>query len=200
MNKHELILGSSSPYRRQLLERLQYPFTVANPDCDETPLLDETAMVTAQRLAKTKALALADRYPHAVIIAGDQVALLSGQQIGKPKDIEHAVQLLLSMSGETVLFYSALAVLNAQTGRMQEAMVPTKVVFRDLTEAKIRRYLALEPDALNCAGAAKSECLGGLLIESIESTDPNALIGLPLFTLIGFLEKEGFDFLVAADL
>lgn len=190
-----LVLASTSPYRLEVVKRLQLPVVAARPHCDEMPFAHETALETAVRLAETKAMSLQADYPDSLIIGGDQVALLDDQQIGKPKDVAHAVEMLLWMSGRTVIFYSALCLLNAKTGRTQAAVGVTKVTFRPLTEAKIRRYLAAEPDALNCAGAAKSEALGGALILKIESDDPAALIGVPLFQLVTFLENEGLSVL-----
>lgn len=191
----QLVLASTSPFRREIIGRLGLPFTCCAPICDETPLTDETALETACRLARTKAQSLAGRFPHALIIGSDQVALLDGQQIGKPTDLEHAVEMLQWMAGRTVLFHTALALYNSQNHSLQETVDITTVTLRALTESQIRRYLEREPDALFCAGAAKSEGLGGALIERIESRDPNALIGVPLFDLVGMLANQGMEIL-----
>lgn len=191
----QLVLASTSPFRREIIGRLGLPFTCCAPVCDETPLAGETALETACRLARAKAQSLADRFPQALIIGSDQVALLDGQQIGKPADLEHAVKMLQWMAGRTVRFHTALALYNSQNHSLQETVEITAVSMRALTEAQIRRYLEREPDALFCAGAAKSEGLGGALIERIESRDPNALIGVPLFDLVGMLASQGMEIL-----
>ncbi len=190
-----LILASTSPFRHALLARFGLDFAAIAPDCDETPLAGETAAATAQRLARDKAKSLAHAYPQALIIGSDQVALLEGQQLGKPGTHEKAVAMLQAMRGQTVAFHTALCLFNSATGHSQEMVDITRVVMRDYSDAQIAAYLAREPDALRCAGAAKSEGLGGALIERIESTDPNALIGFPVFALIGFLAAEGLEVL-----
>jgi septum formation protein len=189
----QLVLASTSPFRREILTRLGIPFTATAPDCDETPLPGESALATAVRLARSKAQSLADRYPAALIIGSDQVALLDDEQIGKPASLEHAVEMLQRMSGRTTRFHTALALYNNVNGRWRESVEITAVTMRRLDEATIRRYLQREPDALMCAGSAKSEGLGGALIERVESRDPNALIGLPLFDLVGMLAAEGME-------
>lgn len=186
-----LVLASTSRFRRELLSRLGLPFEVAAPVCDETPLPGETTLATAVRLARIKAQSLKEQFPDGLLIGSDQVALLDGEQIGKPGTLENARAMLTAMSGRTVAFHTALALYNAQTGRLQEAVDITKVTLRTLTLEEIDAYLAREPDALHCAGAAKSEGLGGALIECIVSADPNALIGLPLFALVTQLKNEG---------
>lgn len=187
----KLVLASTSRFRRELLSRLGLPFEVAAPVCDETPLPNETALETAVRLARIKAESLKEQFPDALLIGSDQVALLDGLQIGKPGTLDKARAMLAAMSGRTVAFHTALAVYNASTGRLQEAVDITNVTLRTLSAAEIDAYLAREPDALHCAGAAKSEGLGGALIERIVSADPNALIGLPLFALVTLLKNEG---------
>ncbi|BEV71855.1 MULTISPECIES: nucleoside triphosphate pyrophosphatase [unclassified Paludibacterium] len=191
----QLVLASTSVFRREILSRLGLPFIAAAPHCDETPLPGESAPDTACRLARIKAQSLAGAYPDALIIGSDQVALLDGQQIGKPQDQEHAVRMLLNQQGRTTVFHTALALYDSASGKLQEHVDLTRVTLRPLNEAQIRHYLAQEPDALYCAGAAKSEGLGGALIERIESTDPNALIGLPLFALVSMLEQAGLPIL-----
>ncbi|QBJ78869.1 nucleoside triphosphate pyrophosphatase [Aquitalea sp. USM4] len=191
----QIILASTSRYRQEIIARLGLPFTAVPPVCDETPLPGESALDTAVRLARTKAQSLAADYPNALIIGSDQVALLDGQQIGKPGSFENGVAMLQWMSGRTVVFHSALALYNTASGRLQETVGITRVTLRQLTEQQIRNYLTREPDALHCAGSAKSEGLGGTLLEKVESDDPNALIGVPLFRLISMLNAEGVEIL-----
>jgi septum formation protein len=191
----QIILASTSRYRQEIIARLGLPFTAVPPVCDETPLSGESALDTAVRLARSKAQSLAADYPNALIIGSDQVALLDGQQIGKPGSFENGVAMLQWMSGRTVVFHSALALYNTASGRLQETVGITRVTLRQLTEQQIRNYLTREPDALHCAGSAKSEGLGGALLEKVESDDPNALIGVPLFKLISMLNAEGVEIL-----
>jgi len=191
----QIVLASTSRYRQEIIARLGLPFTAVPPVCDETPLPGETALDTAVRLARTKAQSLAQSYPDALIIGSDQVALLDGQQIGKPGSFENGVAMLQWMSGRTVVFHSALALYNSASGRLQETVGITRVTLRQLSEQQIRNYLTREPDALHCAGSAKSEGLGGALLQKVESDDPNALIGVPLFDLISMLNAEGVEIL-----
>lgn len=186
-----LILGSSSLFRQQQLKRLNLPFQAACPQFDETPLENEAAPDTALRLAEGKALSLAAAFPQALIIGADQVAVCKGRHLGKPQSVAKAQQMLRETAGQVLTFYSALVLLNSAEKRIHRHVDVTTVVMRPLTEAQITRYLALEPDAVHCAGAAKSEGLGTLLIERIDSSDPHALIGLPLFKLVDFLQAEG---------
>ncbi|HFC8535869.1 TPA: nucleoside triphosphate pyrophosphatase [Neisseria bacilliformis] len=186
-----IILGSSSVFRRQQLERLGLPFQTAAPDFDETPIPGETAAETALRLAVGKARSLADRFPAALIIGADQVAWCGGRQLGKPMSVANAQQMLTELSGQRIEFYSAICLLNSFSDGLQCHVDTTVVTMRQLSAEQISRYLAREPDALYCAGAAKSEGLGSVLLEKVESSDPNALIGLPLFRLIDFLQREG---------
>lgn len=190
MNSQPLVLASTSIYRSQLLSTLQLPFQTAAPDVDETPLPGESAEQTSWRLAQVKAEVVAKRFPDALIIGSDQVALLDGKQIGKPLNHDNAVIQLTSMRGKTVTFYTALSLLNAASGEMQTDVAITKVTFRDLSDDAIERYLRKE-QPYHCAGSAKSEGLGIALIRSIQGDDPNALIGLPLILLVGMLEKQG---------
>ncbi|WP_037585634.1 Maf family protein [Stenoxybacter acetivorans] len=190
-----LVLASTSRFRQQQLERLNIPFQAAKPIFDETPLAHETAPQTALRLAEGKARSLAADYPNALIIGADQVAFCGNQQLGKPLTTDKAQQMLSFLSGKTVYFYSSVVLLNTAANRIHRHTDTTAVTMRTLSENQIMRYLAQEPDAVHCAGAAKSEGLGTLLIEHINSTDPNALIGLPLFRLIDFLLAEGFPLL-----
>lgn len=190
MNSQPLILASTSKYRSQLLSTLQIPFLTAAPDVDETPLPGESAEQTSWRLAQIKAEVVAKRFPDSLIIGSDQVALLEGQQLGKPMNHDNAVKQLRAMRGKTVTFYTALSLLNAANGEMQTDVAITKVSFRDLSDDEIERYL-LKEQPYHCAGSAKSEGLGIALISSMEGDDPNALIGLPLIKLVGMLEKQG---------
>ena len=190
MNSQPLVLASTSIYRSQLLSTLQIPFQTTAPDVDETPLPGESAEQTSWRLSQTKAQAAAARFPNALIIGSDQVALLDGQQIGKPLSHDNAVRQLSAMRGKTVTFYTALSLLNAASGEMQTDVAITNVGFRDLSDDEIERYLKKE-QPYHCAGSAKSEGLGIALISRIQGDDPNALIGLPLILLVAMLEKQG---------
>lgn len=190
MNSQPLVLASTSIYRSQLLSTLQIPFQTAAPDVDETPLPGESAEQTSWRLAQIKAQVVAKRFPNALIIGSDQVALLEGQQIGKPLNHDNAVRQLRAMRGKTVSFYTALSLLNAASNEMQTDVAVTKVTFRDLSNDEIERYLKKE-QPYHCAGSAKTEGLGIALISRIQGDDPNALIGLPLILLVGMLEKQG---------
>lgn len=188
--KPQLILASSSIYRRELLERLQLSFSVVVPDVDETPLPNEKPEETALRLAQVKARKIGDLHPNALVIGCDQVATLDGLQLGKPLTHDNAVKQLTLMRGRTVFFHSALCVFNAASGNMQAEDVIYEVRFRQLTDAQIENYLRLE-QPYHCAGSAKSEGLGIALMEYMRGDDPNALIGLPLISLISMLQKEG---------
>lgn len=190
MNSQLLVLASTSIYRSELLTTLQIPFQTAAPDVDETPLPGESAEQTSWRLSQTKAQVVAKRFPGALIIGSDQVALLDGQQIGKPLSHDNAVRQLSAMRGKTVTFYTALTLLNTANGEMQTDVAITNVGFRNLSDGEIERYLKKE-QPYHCAGSAKSEGLGIALISRIQGDDPNALIGLPLILLVGMLEKQG---------
>lgn len=185
-----LILASSSPYRRELLEHLQLPFTVVVPNVDETPLPEEAPEQTALRLAQAKARKVGAAHPDSLVIGCDQVATLGGLQLGKPITHDNAVAQLLLMRGRTVTFHSALCLFNASTGNMQVEDVLYEVRLRNLSDEQIERYL-LKEQPYHCAGSAKYEGLGIALIESMHGGDPNALIGLPLITLVTMLQNEG---------
>lgn len=187
--KQTLILASSSEYRRQLLQKLQIPFTSIAPKIDETALLDEKPHETALRLAQEKARKIGGEYPHALIIGCDQVATLDGEQLGKPGNHQNATKQLQKMRGREVTFHSALCLYNAATDTMQAQVVPYLVKFRQLTDEQIENYLAKE-QPYQCAGSAKSEGLGIALMERMLGDDPNALIGLPLIKLISMLQNE----------
>lgn len=192
MSRPELILGSSSIYRRGLLERLGLPFICISPDVDEAPLPHETPAQTAHRLALRKAQTVATIHTRALIIGSDQVADLNGCALGKPGDHAGAMRQLRAMRGQRVIFHTALCLLDAASGRHQLETVPTTVQFRDLDDTQIERYLRRE-QPYDCAGSAKIECLGIALVERVESPDPTALIGLPLIALVGMLKREGIE-------
>lgn len=187
-----LILGSTSRYRQELLGRLRLPFTVEAPRVDETPRPGEAPAALAERLALAKAEEVAARHADAVVIGSDQVADLAGQPLGKPGTHARAVEQLRSMSGRSVLFHTALAVLRPQTGYRRVLRVPVTVRFRQLNEAEIETYLRAE-QPYDCAGSAKSESLGIALLDAIESDDPTALIGLPLIATARLLREAGLD-------
>ena len=187
-----LILASTSRYRRELLERLRIPFQALSPETDETPLPGEPPAALAERLALAKARALASRHPDAVVIGADQVADVDGDAVSKPGDHERAVLQLRAMSGRTIVFQTALAVVRASTGFAQVRRVPVSVRFRVLTDAEIEFYLRTE-QPYDCAGSAKVEALGIALLDAIESDDPTALIGLPLIQTAALLRAAGLD-------
>lgn len=187
-----LILGSTSRYRRELLQRLRVPFEVVSPEVDETPLPGEQSAAMAQRLALGKARAVASKFAAAVVIGSDQVADLDGEPVGKPGTHERAFEQLRSMSGRSVVFHTAVAVVRGDVGFEGVALVPVTVRFRTLTDAQIEHYLRAE-QPYDCAGSAKSEALGIALLESIESNDPTALVGLPLIQTCALLRQAGID-------
>jgi septum formation protein len=188
-----LILGSTSRYRRELLERLKLPFEVHSPaSVDETPLVGERPDVLARRLAMAKAQAVAAAHPQAIVIGADQVAELGGQPIGKPGTHARAVEQLRAMRGRSVIFHTAVAVVCLSSGFQKEALVPVTVRFRDLSDAEIEHYLLIE-QPYDCAGSAKAEALGIALLEAVVSDDPTALIGLPLIRTCALLREAGID-------
>lgn len=187
-----LILASTSKYRQQLLQRLGFPFGTYAPNLDETPLAQESPIATATRLAQLKASAAASTHSRSLIIGSDQVAECDGLRLEKPGTRELAMMQLHAASGKTATFHTAVALLNSATGKLQAAVVPTRVRFRELSRSEIDRYVDREP-AYDCAGSAKSEGLGIALMETIECDDPTALIGLPLIALCEMLRNEGFS-------
>ena len=193
-NNRNLILGSTSAYRRDLLARLHIPFEVAAPDVDETPLPGEAPHALAERLALAKARVVAVRFPHAVVIGSDQVADLNGQSLGKPGTHDKAVAQLRQMRGQTVVFQTAVAVVCLDTGFEQSSLAAVRTKFRDLTDDEIESYLQLEKP-YDCAGSAKSEGLGIALLDAIYSDDPTALIGLPLIRTCQMLRAAGMALL-----
>ena len=185
-----LVLASTSPYRRELLERLQIPFETVAPQADESALPDEAPQATALRLAEAKARAVANSYPDALIIGSDQVAAQGAQRFGKPGTRANAIAQLRAMRGMEVVFHTGLCLLDAASGAVQTRCIDIHVGFRDLSDTEIEAYLDKE-DALNCAGSAKSEGLGISLLTYLRGDDPNALIGLPLIALCDMLRKAG---------
>lgn len=186
----QLVLASTSVYRRELLARLRLPFETAKPETDETPLANESPRDLALRLAKQKAQAVAKRFPHALIIGSDQVCHVGGRIYGKPGTRERAIAQLEQLSGQTALFDTALCVLNSATGEAETVCVPTETRFRPLNREEIARYVDAD-QPLDCAGAAKSESLGVALLTYMRSDDPTALVGLPLIELCRMLRAAG---------
>ena len=189
-----LILGSTSPYRRELLQRLRLPFEVVRPEVDETPHAGELPVALAQRLAMEKALAVARQHPQAVVIGSDQVADLDGEPLGKPGTHERAVAQLQRMRGHTVVFQTAVAVVCIESGFAEQALAQVKVQFRQLSDTAIETYLRAE-EPYDCAGSAKSEGLGIALLEQIDNLDPSALVGLPLIHTCRLLRAAGLPLL-----
>ena len=185
-----LVLGSTSRYRRELMERLRLPFSVDSPGVDETPHDGETPRDLALRLALEKARAVAARHPDAVVIGSDQVADLDGQALGKPGDHERATAQLRLMRGRTVVFQTAVAVVRQSTGFERVDIAPVRVRFRDVSDDEIETYLRAE-QPYDCAGSAKSEGLGIALLEAIDNDDPTALVGLPLIRTVGMIRAAG---------
>lgn len=192
--QRKLILGSTSPYRRELLERLRLPFEVAAPDVDESPQSGEAPKQLACRLAMAKARAVAAQFPACVVVGSDQVAELDGQALGKPGNHVRAVAQLQQMRGKTVIFQTAVAVVCLETGFAQMDLAQVKVGFRQLSDAEIDAYLRAETP-YDCAGSAKSEGLGIALLDSIDSDDPTALVGLPLIRTCRMIQAAGIKVL-----
>ena len=186
----QLILASTSPFRKSVLEKLGLPFDCHAPEVDEAPQPHETPAQLVERLSIAKAQAVAAHLQQGLVIGSDQVAVIDDEILGKPGNHENAVGQLERASGKTVTFLTGLALVNAESGAIQAEVVPFKVVFRQLTQPQIVNYLNAE-QPYNCAGSFKSEGLGIVLFERLEGDDPNTLIGLPLIRLIRMLEKEG---------
>ncbi len=187
-----LVLGSTSPFRRELLSRLGLTFETAAPEVDESRQPDEPPEALVLRLAQAKADAVGAAHPQALVIGSDQVACIDDRILGKPGNRENARRQLRDASGRRVSFYTGLCLLNTASGRKQLVCEPFHVQFRRLTEAQIERYLERE-QPFNCAGSFKSEGLGITLFERLEGDDPNALIGLPLIRLVEMLGAEGIE-------
>ena len=187
----KLVLASTSPFRRVILEKLDVAFETIAPDVDENIQLDEIPEQLVARLAEAKAKNVADQVSQALIIGADQVAVVDGQILGKPGNHDNAVKQLRRASGKRVSFLTGLCVFNTESRRVQLDVVPYNVIFRQLTDKQIENYLKKE-QPYDCAGSFKSEGLGIALFERLEGDDPNTLIGLPLIRLIRMLESEGF--------
>jgi septum formation protein len=185
-----LILGSTSRYRRELLDRLGLPFEVVSPQVDETPQPGEAPVDLARRLALAKARAVAALRPDCIVIGSDQVADLDGEPLGKPGDHDRATAQLRRMRGRSVIFQTAVAVVCVQAGFEQQDLAPVRVSFRALTDTEIEDYLRAE-QPYDCAGSAKSEGLGIALLDAIDSDDPTALVGLPLIRTCRMLRAAG---------
>ncbi len=192
MANQTLVLGSSSPFRKMLLEKLMVPFEISNPDIDETPLQNESPIELVERLAIAKAKEVAKHFPKALIIGSDQVALHGNEIVGKPHTHEKAVEQLKSASGKEITLYTGLALLNSRSGSLQSEVIPFSVHFKELSDETIENYLHKE-QPYNCAGSVRSEGLGIALLQRFEGDDPNTLIGLPLIRLVSMLENEGFE-------
>ena len=190
MSTTTLILASSSPYRRELLQRLQIPFSVDEPDIDESAVDGETPVALVERLAIAKARTIGKKHNNALIIGADQVAVHGDQVVGKPHTHDNAIKQLQQASGQRIVLYTGLALFNAATNKLQSEVIPYYVQFRELSDEQIETYLHKEKP-YKCAGSVKSEGLGIALLERFEGDDPNTLIGLPLIPLIRMLEQEG---------
>lgn len=188
----QLVLASSSPYRRELLERLGLPFAVVAPDIDESPLPRENAAQLAARLSLAKASAVAEQRPQALIIGSDQAAAFEDRILGKPGSVEQAVQGLLAFSGQRVDFHTGVAVLHAPSRRAAVHVDLTSAHFRSVGAAEVRRYVERD-QPLDCAGGIRFEGLGPLMLRRVVCEDPSAAIGLPLIKLGAMLRDEGLD-------
>jgi len=186
----KIVLASSSPFRKALLEKLHLQFETDSPDIDETPVANESIESMVKRLSEDKARALIDNHPDSLIIGSDQSAALDGQVLHKPGTYDVAFQQLKAASGQSITFYTGLCLLNSRTGEAETICEPFIVKFRELTDNEIENYLKRE-EPYNCAGSFKSEALGISLFESMQGTDPNTLIGLPLIQLCRMLKKNG---------
>ena len=186
----QLVLASSSPFRKAILDKLNIEYVSASPDIDESRYTNEKPAAYVARLAEEKARALAGQFPDALIIGSDQTAIINGETIGKPGDFDNAFCQLQQASGQTITFLTGLSLLNTNTNSIETDVVPFKVNFRELTPQMITNYLHAE-QPYSCAGSFKSEGLGIALFEKLEGDDPNTLIGLPLIRLIRMLEHQG---------
>lgn len=190
----KLILASTSPFRKAILDKLGVDFTTVSPQTDESARENETPHQLVERLSIAKARAIADKTENALVIGSDQVSVIDGEIIGKPHTHENAVKQLQKASGKTVTFYTGLCLFNSKTRQYQSEVVPFNVVFRELSDKQINNYL-LKEQPYNCAGSFKSEALGIVLFEKLEGEDPNTLMGLPLIRLVKMLEQEQFPIL-----
>lgn len=194
MATRKLVLGSTSTFRKTILEKLNIPFECAKPDIDESPLNDESPISLVKRLAEEKAKAVRHDYPDALIIGSDQIALCEGQILGKPHNFENGVKQLRKFSGKSVVFYTGLCVFDSKTNRSTVIVEPFTVHFNVLSVQDIENYLLVEKP-YNCAGSFKSEGLGICLFDKLVGDDPNSLIGLPLIKLVSLLKQYGLDVL-----
>ena len=192
MSQLSLVLGSSSPFRKMLLDTLMVPFSTSDPDIDETPQDGESPIQLVERLAIAKAQAVAKTHRNSLIIGSDQVAMHGSEIVGKPHTHERAVEQLKAASGKKIELYTGLALLNSENGRLQSEVVPFAVHFKELSDETIEAYRHKE-QPYNCAGSVRSEGLGVALFERFDGDDPNALIGLPLIRLVSMLESENFN-------
>ncbi len=192
-----IILASTSPFRRMLLEKYQVSFTCERPEVDESPLADESAQALVERLAREKAQAVARSHPQAYVIGSDQVAVIDGNILGKPGDYQTAFAQLRAASGKTVTFYTGVALYAGPQQTVQSLVEPFEVTFKALSDSEIENYLLLE-EPYQCAGSFKSEGLGICLFERLDGRDPNTLIGLPLIALTRLFAQAGVDLLAAA--
>jgi len=188
-----LVLGSSSPFRKELLARLRLPFETSSPDIDESRYAGESPEQLVERLSVEKAAEVAKTYPNHLVIGSDQVAVNEGEVLGKPGNFENAFEQLSSASGKVIQFHTGLTLLNSATGERQSEVIPFQVHFRTLSRERIERYLHAETP-YNCAGSFKSEGLGITLFERLSGDDPSALMGLPLIRLTRMLEQQGAVF------
>ncbi len=187
----KLILASTSPFRKAILDKLGIDFDTASPEIDEAACDNETPQQLVERLSIEKAKAIADKVDDALVIGSDQVSVIKNEIMGKPHTHENAVKQLKKASGKTVIFYTGLCLYNSATKQYQSEVVPFSVVFRELDEQLIESYLQKE-QPYNCAGSFKSEALGIVLFDKLEGDDPNTLMGLPLIRLVRMLENESF--------
>ena len=190
--KRNLILASSSPYRKMQLEQLHLDFSVQSADIDESPMESEKPEHLVVRLAREKARTVADLHPAAVIIGSDQLAVFDGRTIGKPGNEERAIRQLLLFSGKCVRFLTAVRICCAESGFDAGSVVTTEVSFRELSEEEVRRYVEMD-QPIDCAGGFRSEAAGSVLLKSMRSDDPSAIIGLPLITVSALLREAGFS-------
>lgn len=189
-----LVLGSTSVFRQAILEKLNLPFQTAKPNIDETANLNESPQALVERLAIEKAKAVAGKFPDALIIGSDQVAVCEGEILGKPHNFENGITQLTKFSNKAVTFYTGLCVFDSTTNTIKSLVEPFIVHFKALSQQEIESYLNAE-QPYNCAGSFKSEGLGICLFEKLEGDDPNTLIGLPLIKLVNLLKQQGLDVL-----
>lgn len=189
-----LVLGSTSPFRKNILEKLNLPFECAKPDIDETAFSNETPQALVERLAIEKAKAVTNEFPNALIIGSDQVALCDGEILGKPHNFDNGVKQLTKFSNKSVVFYTGLCVYDSENNTAKSIVEPFTVHFKELTHQEIENYLKAE-QPYNCAGSFKSEGLGICLFKKLEGDDPNTLIGLPLIRLVALLKQHGLNVL-----